>query len=59
MHMHMLFASPNLTPPSLRNPCSAKSVESSVVIVTTNAAKGPGHGKALFSSAREAIGILK
>ena len=57
MHMHMFFACPNLTPPSLRNPCSAKSVEFSVVIVTTNAAKGAGHGKALFSSAREAIGI--
>ena len=57
--MHMFFAFPNLTPPSFRNPCSAKSVEFSVVIVATNAAQGAGHGKALFSSVREAIGILK
>ena len=28
--MHMVFAYPNLTPPSLRNPCSAKSAEFSV-----------------------------
>ena len=59
MHMHMFFACPKLTPPSLRDPCSATSVELRVLIVMTNAAKGAGHGKALFSSAREAIGILK
>ena len=59
MHMHIFFACPNLTPPSLRSPCSAKSVEFSVVIVTTNAAQGAGDGKALFFSVREAIDILK
>ena len=30
MHMHMVFACPILTPPSHRNPCSAKSAEFSV-----------------------------
>ena len=57
MHMHMFFACPNLTPPSLRSPCSAKSVQFTGVIVTTNAAQGAGHGKALFSSVRKAISI--
>ena len=36
--MPMIFACPTLTPPSIRNPCSAKSVGASVVIVTTNEA---------------------
>ena len=30
MHMHMVLACPTLTPPSHRNPCSAKSAEFSV-----------------------------
>ena len=57
--MHMVFAYPNLIPQSLRNPCSAKSAEFSVGNCHDKCSKGAGHGKALFSSAREAIGILK
>ena len=59
MHIHWVFACPTLTPPSHRNPCSAKSAEFSVGNVMNIAARVAGHGKALFSSVREAIGILK
>ena len=59
MHIHMVFACPTLTPPSHRNPCRAKSAEFSVEIVMNIAARVAGHGKALFSSVREAIGISK
>ena len=57
--MHVVFAYPNLTSPSLRNPCSAKSAEFSVGNCHDKCSKRAGHGKALFSSAGEAIGILK
>ena len=59
MQMHMVLACPILTPPSHRKPCSAKSAEFSVGIIIHNAARVAGHAKALFSSVREAIGILK
>ena len=59
MHIHMVFACPTLTPPSHRNPCSAKSAGFLLEIVTNSAARVAGHGKALSSSVREAIGILK
>ena len=59
MHTHMVLACPTLTPPSHRNPGSAKSAEVSVEVVINNAARVAGHGKALFSSVREVIGILK
>ena len=59
MQMHMVLACPILTPPSHRNPGSAKSAEFLLEIVINNAARVAGHGKALFSSVREATGILK
>ena len=48
MHMHMVLACPTLTPPSHRNPDSAKSAELSVGVIINNAARVAGHGKALF-----------
>ena len=59
MHMHMVFACPILTPPSHRSPCSAMSAEFFVENFMNNAARVAGHGKALLSSGREAIDILK
>ena len=60
MHMHMVLTCPILTPLSHRNPGSAKSAEISVSNChENNAARVAGHGKALLSSVREAIGILK
>ena len=59
MQMHMVSACPILTPRSHRNPCSAESADVLLGIVINNAARVAGHGKALFSSVREAIGILK
>ena len=60
MQMHMSLACPILTPPSHKNPGSAKSAEFSVGdFVINNAARVPGYGKALFSSVREAIGMIK
>ena len=48
MHMHMVLACPTLTPPSHRNPGSTKSAQFSVEVAINNAARGAGHGKALF-----------
>ena len=39
MHMHMVLACPTLTPPSHRNPGSAKSAEFSLEFVINNAAE--------------------
>ena len=60
MQMHMVLACSILTLTSQWNPCSAKSADFSVGnYIINNAARVAGHGKALFSSVREAIGILK
>ena len=56
MHMHMVLACPTLTPPSHRNP---EALSFLLEFVINNAARVAGHGKALFSSVREAMGILK
>ena len=59
MHMHTVWACSTLTSPSHRNPGSARALSFRLEIVINNAARVAGHGKALFSSVREAIGILK
>ena len=59
MHMHMVFAYPIQPHQVSEAPAAPRALSFLYVIVTTNAAKGAGHGKALFSSAREAVGILK
>ena len=59
MHIHMVLACPTLTPPSHRNPGKPRALSFLLEIVINNAARVAGHGKALFSSVREAIGILK
>ena len=57
MHIHMVFACPTLTPPSHRNPAAPRALSFLFEIVMNSAARVAGHGKALFSSVREAIGI--
>ena len=57
--MHMVFACPNLTPPSHRTPAAPRALRFLLEIVMNNAARVAGHGKALFSSVKEAIGISK
>ena len=59
MHTHMVFACPILTPPSHRDPAAPRALSFLLETVINNAARVDGHGKALFSSVREAIGILK
>ena len=59
MHMHTVLACPIPTPPSHRNPCSARALSFLLETVINNAARVARHDKALFSCVREAIGILK
>ena len=55
--MHIVFACPILTPPSHRNAAAPRALSVLLEIVMNNAARVAGHGKALFSSVREAVGI--
>ena len=59
MQMHMALACPILTPPSHRNPSAPRALSFLLEIVIDNAARVADHGRALFSTVREAIGILK
>ena len=59
MHMQMVCACPILTPPATGIPAGPRAVEFLLRIVMNNAARVAGHGKALFSTVREDIGILK
>ena len=59
MHMHMVFACPILTPQATGTPTEPRALSFLSEIVVNNAARVTGHGKALFSSVREAISILK
>ena len=58
MQMHMVLACPILTLPR-GTPAGARALSFLLEIVIYNAARVAGHGKALFSSVREAIGMFK
>ena len=60
MHMHMVLACPTLTPETgTGTPAAPRALDFLLEIVINNAARVAGHGKALASSVREAICILR
>ena len=58
MHMHMVLACPTLTP-ATGTPAAPRALGFLLEFIINSAARVAGHGKALFSSVREAIGILE
>ena len=58
MHMHMVLACPMLTNQATGTPAAPRALRFLLQTVINNEARVAGHGKALFSSDREAIGML-